>query len=445
MMQRLWGAILALSIGFAAPLMAQDTAAPPEGTISISEDPAAIDARIRARIDEILDQIGGYDQVGVAVESGIVTLTGEALDGAAVERLDRLTTRVEGVVEVQNKVRETTDLSERLNPVWERFQDRMWSLLARLPLLAVAALVGGLVWFGLNWVARRHQPWARLAPNPFIAEILRAVLRLVAVIAGVVVALDILGATALLGTFLGAAGIVGIALGFAVRDSVENFIASIMLSLRQPFRPNDLVEIAGDTGRVIRLTSRATSLLSPDGNHIRIPNATVFKARIVNYTRNAERRFQFDLTIDAGCDLAAAREVGLDKLKRLDFVLEQPAPGAVLHDIADGAAVLRFTGWVDQHSANFQMARGEAIRLVRHALLKAGFKLADGGLSVALSGAVLTGAAAAGAGDDLPVDDVDDRPAAVDAPEEDALHRMVDAERAATQETDLLSARAEQE
>ena len=68
-------------------------------------------------------------------------------------------------------------------------------------------------------------------------------------IAGVVVALDILGATALLSTILGAAGIVGLAIGFAVRDTVENFIASILLSIRQPFRPNDAIEIEGDRGQ----------------------------------------------------------------------------------------------------------------------------------------------------------------------------------------------------
>jgi small conductance mechanosensitive channel len=113
------------------------------------------------------------------------------------------------------------------------------------------------------------------------------------IVLGVVLALDLFNLTALLGTILGAAGIVGLAIGFAVRDTVENFIASIMLSIRQPFRPKDLVEIEGELGHVIRLTSRATILLSLDGNHIRLPNATVFKAKIINYSRNDERRFTF--------------------------------------------------------------------------------------------------------------------------------------------------------
>ena len=87
-------------------------------------------------------------------------------------------------------------------------------------------------------IARLRQPRDRFAPNAFIAEIYRQLVRLVFVLTGLVLALDVMNATALLSTILGAAGIIGLALGFAVRDTVENFIASIMLSIRQPFRPN---------------------------------------------------------------------------------------------------------------------------------------------------------------------------------------------------------------
>ena len=126
-------------------------------------------------------------------------------------------------------------------------------------------------------VARLEKPWNRLAPNAFIADLFRSLVRIAFVILGLVIALDILNATALLSTILGAAGLIGLAIGFAVRDTVENFIASVMLSIRQPFRPNDVVEINGDEGKVIRLTSRATILLSFDGNHVRIPKSTVFQ------------------------------------------------------------------------------------------------------------------------------------------------------------------------
>ena len=57
-------------------------------------------------------------------------------------------------------------------------------------------------------------------------------------------------------------------MGFAVRDTVENYIASVLLSVRNPFAVNDLVDIDGHEGNVVRLTLRATVLLSPEGNHI---------------------------------------------------------------------------------------------------------------------------------------------------------------------------------
>jgi small-conductance mechanosensitive channel len=182
------------------------------------------------------------------------------------------------------------------------------------------------------------------------------------------VALDILGATALLSTILGAAGIIGLALGFAVRDTVENFIASLLLSVRQPFRPNDTIEIGGDVGKVIRLTSRATILLSFDGNHIRIPNATVFKSRIINYTRNRERRFQFTMHLDGERDPAIAEQRGLDRLASLPFVLTQPSPSVWIDKVDDTGVTLCFSGWIDQHESQFDHARGEAMRLVKDAL-----------------------------------------------------------------------------
>ena len=103
-----------------------------------------------------------------------------------------------------------------------------------------AIIFAGVVIIGFA-IARMRQPWNRIAPNAFIAELYRQLVRLMFIVGALVIALDVMNATALLSTILGAAGIIGLALGFAVRDTVENFIASIMLSIHQPFRPNDTV------------------------------------------------------------------------------------------------------------------------------------------------------------------------------------------------------------
>ena len=355
----------------------------PTGTIGI-EDSAALDAAIANRIRDILSELDGFGDVTVTVTSGIVTLRGHTLDSETAQRLSALSSRIDGVVAIENEVTETTDVVERLNPAILRFQERLKQSIAFLPLLTIAIAAFGLVVLIGFLLARLQQPWNRLAPNAFIADIYRQVLRLVFVVAGIVIALDILGATALLSTILGAAGIVGLAIGFAVRDTVENFIASILLSIRQPFRPNDTIEIEGDTGKVIRLTSRATILLSFDGNHIRIPNATVFKSRIVNFTRNDERRFVFELGVASDSDLALARQIALETVQGLPFVLQSPAASAWIETVGDSTVTLQMAAWIAQHETSIVLARGEAIRSTMLAFESAGIVMPEPGMRVLL-------------------------------------------------------------
>ena len=364
--------LLAVLICLSLPAAAQDPTTAIDTTATTQQD-----AAIAARLRDILGVLGGYKDVTVAVQEGVVTFDGSVTDATDATRLDDLANRVTGVVATRNNVTETAEVGARLNPVVARFQSRATQIVAFLPLLAIAAFVFAvIVWIGL-WVARRPQPWNRIAPNPFIAEIIRQIVRLAFGVLALVTALDILNATALLGTILGAAGILGLALGFAVKDTVENFIASVMLSIRQPFQPNDMIEINGDQGKVIRLTSRATILLSNDGNHIHIPNATVFTNRLINYTRNAERRFTFEISVTRDADLAAARALIERTVQALPFVLDTPAAQAWLARLEAGGVVLQVAAWIDQRDTSPPLAQGEAIRLVKRALEQSGYTIPD--------------------------------------------------------------------
>ncbi len=437
--------VLALLLCLAFPLTLTAQTDQPTGTIAV-EDSAAADAAIATRIRDILGELDGYEDVSVTVTSGIVTLRGTTLDKPTATRLNDLAGRVAGVVAIENEVTETTEVMERINPALERFETRIWQIIAFLPLALVALGVFiVVVWVGF-FLARRKQPWDRLSPNAFIADIYRQIVRLFFVIAGLVIALDIVNATALLSGILGAAGIVGLAIGFAVRDTVENFIASIMLSIRQPFRPNDTVEIQGDTGKVIRLTSRATILLSFDGNHIRIPNATVFKSRIVNFSRNAERRFQFALTVDPGCDLDQARHLAEDTLHSLPFVLNSPEVSVWIDSVDDFWVTLQMTAWINQNETSITLARSEAIRLTQAAYDAAG-------ISAPLPGYRIENLPEAAAKAPKSAPKVSKTPSTpAPAPAQDVedradkeLEQIVDQERAELERSDLLNVNASEE
>ncbi len=209
-------------------------------------------------------------------------------------------------------------------------------------------------------------------------------MRVVAVLVGLVIALDLMEATALVGAVVGAAGVVGLALGFALRDLVENYVAGVLLSVRQPFAPGDHVVVDDNEGKVVALTTRSTTLITLDGNHLRLPNSLVFKGVILNYTRNPLRRFTFRVGIGNGVDIGHAHRLGLDTLAHVPGVLAQPAPLALVLELGDSAVVIEFSGWFDQRRGGFHQVRSASMRAVKEAFDHAGVVMPEPGYRVQL-------------------------------------------------------------
>ena len=335
------------------------------------------DNEIRQRINGIFSEIEGLQAVNVSVSQGVVTLTGETANEKKAQQAINLTNRLTDVVTVDDNINRTLDVQENVSTVYQGLKAQLENLVKALPLLLVGIVIFALVtWFG-SWLSNRKRMWQRLTPNPFVAELLSQTVKVIFIIFGLILGLSLIGAETILGTLLGGAGVIGIAVGFAVKDTIENYIASLMLSIRQPFRARDQVVINGQEGIVVRLTSRATILMTLDGNQLRIPNAEVFKGTILNYTKNPERRFTFELGVDANDDPLAAIKVGLDAIDTLAFVLDEPKAIAVIINVGDSNIVLEFQVWVDQSETDFAKARSIAIRETKHALENEGFSLPE--------------------------------------------------------------------
>ena len=335
------------------------------------------DNDIRQRISGIFSEIEGLQAVNVSVTQGVVTLTGETANEKKAQQAINLTNRLTDVVTVEDRINRTLDVQENVSTVYQGLKAQVTNLVKALPLLLVGIVIFALVaWFG-SWLSNRKKMWQRLTPNPFVAELLSQTVKVIFIIFGLILGLSLIGAETILGTLLGGAGVIGIAVGFAVKDTIENYIASLMLSIRQPFRARDHIVINGQEGIVVRLTSRATILMTLDGNQLRIPNAEVFKGTILNYTKNPERRFTFELGVDANDDPLAAIKVGLDAIHTLAFVLNEPKAIAVITNVGDSNIVLEFQVWVDQSETDFAKARSIAIRETKHALEDKGFSLPE--------------------------------------------------------------------
>ncbi|NND89962.1 MAG: mechanosensitive ion channel family protein [Granulosicoccus sp.] len=343
------------------------------------------DLQIANRLREIYAEIDALAEVSVTVNNSVVNLAGAVDTASARSRAIELAAQVDGVVEVVEGVEVSTDVGDRVGNAWDRLSVGTTGLLALLPLLLIATgiLVG--FWFLARYVSAKSHWFSHVAPNQFIAELLALVVRMLIVLTGVVLALMLLDATSVLTTVLGAAGIVGLAIGFAVRDTVENFIASLLLSLRNPFSVNDYVDVDGNQGTVSRLTSRATILISPDGNQIRIPNAMVYKAIITNYTAQPNRRFLVRIPIDEVADVASARTLISECLVGTQGVLSEPAPLVIIEALEESVIWLQAYGWVDQRAHHFQKVQSAFMMRIKAMLRSHGIVMPESARTVRLT------------------------------------------------------------
>lgn len=281
---------------------------------------------------------------------------------------------VDAAVPAEAEPAQVIDVGQQFDSTFDKVRNKLVELVAWSPLLLVAILIVLVASWISGFVARRLH-WLRLrTDNPYMDGLIRMIIRAIIIILGVVVALDLLGATAAVGAVLGSAGVVGLVIGFAFKDIAENYIASVLLSLRKPFDPGNHVRIDSHEGRVVALTSRATMLMTMEGNELRLPNALVFKAVILNFSTNPRRRFDFRITIDSQQSIRVSHALALAQVASVEGVLQDPGPSWTVVEFGPGGIVLQFFGWVDQRNSDLGKVRTEALRRVKAEFTRAGIE-----------------------------------------------------------------------
>ncbi len=344
--------------------------------ISVGKEKVS-DSEIEKRLNELYKSIDSLREISASVDAGVVTLSGTTFTNEAHEKALKLADRTEGVVGINNNIVQENNISKRLVDIKSKLSETLSNIYQNLPIYLLALVVLVLFWLLSLFLSRWNSLFNKITTNSFLQNLLKQAFRGLFIIIGFVFALEILDATALLGTILGAAGILGLAIGFAIRDTVENYIASILLSIRQPFQPNDHILLEGHEGKVIRLTSRDTIILTLDGNHARIPNATVYKGNILNYSRNPVRRFTFEVGIDTEVTISSAQNVAIETLMNTPGVLSEPPPQCPVHLLGDSNVILKVIGWTDQNHYDFNKVKSEAIKAIKRAYDDANFEMPE--------------------------------------------------------------------
>jgi len=194
---------------------------------------------------------------------------------------------------------------------------------------------------------------------------------------GTYVVLRVSGLTQLALTVVGGTGLVGLAVGIAFRDITENFLASIFLSMQRPFGTGDLIEVAGVTGFVQQLNVRTTVLMSLDGNLVQIPNSTVYKSTLRNFTANPNRREDFVVGIGYDDPIDEAQEIARRVLADHPAVLNEPEPWVLADGFGSATINLKIYFWLDGREHSWLKVRSSVIRLVKRAFQQHGISMPD--------------------------------------------------------------------
>lgn len=182
---------------------------------------------------------------------------------------------------------------------------------------------------------------------------------------GLVYSLDELGVA--VGPILGALGVIGLALAFALQSVLENFVAGVLLQVRRPFERGDEIESLDHVGRVITIDSRTMMIRTLDNEIVRLPNAEVIKAPIVNLTREGRRRTRVDVGVAYGTRINRASTVARNAVQGVDGVLDTPAVTVQAFAFGASSIDLAVRFWHEPSIAEEWRVRSHVITVIAEA------------------------------------------------------------------------------
>ncbi|MDY0005382.1 MAG: mechanosensitive ion channel family protein [Spongiibacteraceae bacterium] len=346
--------------------------------VKVDVSPAANDDEIRKRLQSTLDAIEWFVEPHVRVEGGVVFLSGKVESDELKRWAGDLARNTQDVVAVVNRMqlltRSVWDFSEARLGMQTLARDVVNTIPAIILALIILALTVGAATLTTRGVLAVLLPRVR-------THLLRRIIARTAggfvILGGVYLILRVSGLTQLALTVVGGTGLIGLIVGIAFRDITENFLASIFLSIKPPFETGDLVEIGGVTGYVQQLNKRTTILMTLDGNIVQIPNTSIYKSVLSNFTTNANRRESFVVGIGYNDAIDEAQELARQVLAQHPAVLEHPEPSVLAESLGTSTVNLRVYFWFNGREYSWLKVRSSVIRLVKRAFQENGISMPD--------------------------------------------------------------------
>ena len=356
----------------------ETVASEPEAPERVDIKPIARDSEIESRLNEILAATKRFNSPKARVEQGVVFLEGEAKEVEFRQWASDLANKTQDVAATVNRMTVAEKSIWDFSDAYEELKNFRYASVQAIPLVIFALVVLVLTWllakltgFVANLALRKN------VPNTLLRWVATRLIMLPVFIFGVYLILRVSGLTQLALTVLGGTGLIGLVIGIAFQDIAENFLASILISVQQPFRVDDVIRVDQHEGLVKRVTTRGTTLMTADGNYVQIPNSKLYKSTIENFTANPLQRIQFQIGIGYDDSTSEAQRIVLERIKAHSATLNDPAPRVLLDALGASTINLIVFVWVDGTKNDVLSVKSSCMRTSKQALMQAGISLPD--------------------------------------------------------------------
>ena len=263
------------------------------------------------------------------------------------------------------------ELQNDIVRLWETYGPILLDF-GRRVILSILLVIGGRIIITLSRQLIEKATTGKLKADETLASVFRMVIQYGVIIICLIMILDIFGVnTTGLIALLGAAGV---AVGFALKDTMGNIAAGIIILFLRPFKKGDFIECGTISGSVQEMGLFATVLETPDGIYISAPNSNLWGISLKNYSHNLKRRLEIVVCISYSDSVDAAFQVLKDVIEQEQRFLKEPASQVMVQSLGESGVNIALRAWVQ--SADYWKVYWDQMKNVKEKIQGAGLTIA---------------------------------------------------------------------
>ena len=258
----------------------------------------------------------------------------------------------------------------------ETLEGMLRGLIAALPLLAIAALVLFFVALAARGVSKLAGKAAqRAGERRSLVELIRTMSKVFVWVIGILLVMTIVFPSMTLGSLIAALGLGSVAIGFAFQDVFENFLAGILLMIREKMRIGDYIICEGVEGEVMNITLRETYLRKLSNEITVVPNSHLFKNPMEILTDATKRRHEIVAGVSYDTDADVARDLIQKTVEACETVDKDHPVQVFASEFAESSINYNVRWWAGSKPIDMHRSRDEVVRKVKRALDEAGIEI----------------------------------------------------------------------